>query len=254
MQDLPPLEFGLSIANLALVLTLVVRLAVSGLLHVYKFFFAYVVLSAIQEVAVLVVPFGTNLYLWVYLITEGLLVVLSALVVLELYSVVFSGMTGIATLSRRYIKFALAAAIFVTILLLLMEKTPKTILQRFFTFECAVVSSVLAFVFLITLFLIYYPVPLNRNVIVYSIGYAVYFLSSATALFIRNLGLEWDRIFSPILLAVASLCLIFWIAFLGREGESRVVVLSHRWAGQNEDRLIAQLQEINATLLRTARK
>src|SRR5260370_7645647 len=117
MQDLPPLEFGLSIANLALVLTLVVRLAVSGLLHVYKFFFAYVVLSAIQEVAVLVVPFGTNLYLWVYLITEGLLVVLSALVVLELYSVVFTGMTRIATLSRRYTQIPLPPAIFLQNLL-----------------------------------------------------------------------------------------------------------------------------------------
>jgi len=88
---------------------------------------------------VLVVPFSTNLYFAVYVTTEGLLVILSAL----------WSWSYIQSVSRHdrycdavapYIKFALATAILVAVLLLLMEKTPDNA-SAIFTFECAMFQA-----------------------------------------------------------------------------------------------------------------
>jgi hypothetical protein len=110
------------------------------------------------------------------------------------------------------------------------------------------------FVLLINLFLVYYPIPLNRNVIVYSIGYAVYFLTKAAALFARNVSDELQRQISAVLIAVSTGCLIFWALALNRRGETKTVVIGHKWRAEDEERLLSQLKEINASLGRAARK
>jgi hypothetical protein len=198
-------------------------------------------------------PNGHNLYRQLFLGTESIIVCMYALVVLELYSLVFRQLPGIATVSRRYIRVALGVAILAAILLLQLEQTPTTNLTRFYTFECAIVTSLILFVFLITIFLFYYPIPLNRNVIYYSIGYAVYFTSKALALFLRNTGLEWDRYFSLTMLVVSTSCLVFWAWRISRAGEQKTVVIGHRWSRRDEQHLLEQLESINSSLLR-ARK
>jgi hypothetical protein len=45
-----------------------------------------------------------------------------------------------------------------------------------------------------------------------------------------------------------------WIFFLTKGGEKRIVMLRQKWSQEDEQRLIEQLNSINATLLRTARK
>jgi hypothetical protein len=127
-----------------------------------------------------------------------------------------------------------------------MERTPANLLQAFYAFERAIVSSLLFFVLLMTVLLWYYPIRLSRNVIVYSIGYAAYFLARAAAFFLR--------IFSVILLTIDTGCMVFWLLRLTREESAPRAIYGGRWHPDDQDRLLGQLQAINSRLLREVKK
>jgi hypothetical protein len=238
--------------QLAAIVGVLVRFAATRLHRIYRFFFVYLIVLALQVLCALVIPHDTNPYAYSFLATEGLIVLLYALIVLELYSLVLRDLPGIASIARRYIKIALAAAILLSLAVLQLEQIPQGTISRFFTFESTIVCSLVFFVFLITVFLVYYPIPLNRNVIFYSIGYAFYFTTKALALFLRNTGHQWDK-FGFSLVTVATGCLLFWVFSLSQSGEQKTIVFGHRWNEKDERRLIEQLDAINKSLLR-ARK
>ncbi len=210
MLRLLPYQNLLIYLQLFAIAGVLIRFTTSKLYRTYRFFFLYLLVFGGQALYPLVLRRGTDAYAYVFFATEGLIVLLYALIVLELYSLVLRDLPGIASLSRRYIKVALAIAILVSLALLQLEQVPQNQISRFFTFESTIVCSLMLFVFLITGFLVYYPIPLNRNVIFYSIGYAFYFTSKALALFLRNTGHQWDELFGFSLLAVSTACLIFW--------------------------------------------
>jgi hypothetical protein len=187
------------------------------------------------------------------MISEGLIVCAYILVILELCKVLLNGLAGITTVARRYIQWTLAIAITGSLLLLEAERVPGSMIGYFFTCERAVVSSLMLFILLMMIFLVHYPIPMNRNVITYSIGYAVYFLTKAAAMFVRNLTPTWYREVSTVLVGISTVCLVFWLFFLSRRGETRKMVVGRRWSSEEEDRLISQLKAINAGLGRTVR-
>ena len=253
-MHLPPLEqFLLALQILALV-GLCFRGWRAGLQRVYPYFFSYLLVALLQSVLLPAMTYGTVQCGYTWIATEGAIVSFYALIVLECYASVLRDLAGIASISRRYIKITLGIAILVALLLLGLETTPKTVFEYFYALDRTVVSSLLVFVLLITVFLVYYPVPLSRNVIVYSVGYAVYFLTKATALFVRNVSHEWQPQISAILLAVSTACLMFWWLALSRSGQTTTVVVGHKWHPGDEERLLSQLKAINTSLSRAARK
>ena len=254
MQRLPLEQQILVILQIAALLALCLRIWWSGLYRIYKYFFSYLLLAFLQIIILVLLPFDSLLYRDAWVATEGLIVCLYGLVVLELCSVVLRDLVGIATVSRQYVKVALGLAILVSLLLLGLEKRPGGIFDYFITFERPVLSSLTLFVLLMTAFLVYYPVPLNRNTIVYSIGYAVYFLTKATAFFLLNFSHKWYAEFSDALVVVSTVCLLFWLAALSQRGENKTVIIGHKWRPDDEERLISQLKTINASLGRAARK
>jgi len=110
------------------------------------------------------------------------------------------------------------------------------------------------FILLVTAFLVYYPIPLNRNVVAYSIGYAVYFLCKATGLFIRTLGHYVFREINTVLIAVSAACLVYWAITLSRQGEERLVVVGHQWNRADEQRLLSKIRAINDNLVGAGKK
>ena len=150
-------------------------------------------LEFLQSLIPVLVPLESRLYRDLFVASQALIVAFYALVVLELYSVILRDLAGIADVARRYIKITLAFAILLSLLPLASRRTPNTLTGYLFMFERPILSSLVVFVLLISGFLVYYPVPLGRNVIVYLAGYAVYFLTIATMAFINNLGYFWNR-------------------------------------------------------------
>ena len=253
-MHLPPLEEFLSALQTGALIVLLFRMWKAGLQRVYVYFFSYLLLVLFESAVLALVGYGTVAYGYVWMATEVLSLCFYTLIVLECYDSVLRDLGGIATISRRYIKITLAIAVIAALLLLGLERTPKTTFQYFYTLDRTIVSSLVMFVLLINLFLVYYPIPLNRNVIVYSIGYAVYFLTKAAALFARNVSDELQRQISAVLIAVSTGCLIFWAFALNRRGETKTVIIGHKWRAEDEERLLSQLKEINASLGRAARK
>lgn len=235
--------------QLAAIAGVLIRFVTSGLYRTYRFFFTYLLVFAVQAFYPLTMNRDSDYYAYIFLATEGVIILLYALIVLELYSLVLRELPGIASISRRYIKIALAAAILVALLVLQFEQTPQNAISRFFSFESTIVCSLVFFVLLITLFLVVYPIPLSRNVIFYSIGYAFYFSTKAVALFLRNTGHQGDK-FGLSLLAGATACLFFWIFSLSKAGEKKTIVVGHKWSNKDEKRLIEQLDAINEILMR----
>lgn len=242
--------------------TLVIRFLIAGLYHAYRFFFIYLIAYSVQLVGPFFFKMGTQAYATFFFSTESLIVFLYVLIALELYSLILRDLKGIATVARRFIHAAIAISILFSLLLLGIEGTPKDQVAGsfrnvaiFFSFERPIVSSLLFFVFFITGFLFYYPIPLNRNVIHYTIGYAIYFSSKATMLLFSNTGhwQSWNRVMSIVMLAVSAGCLLFWLFALTREGEIKPRLPGGNWTKDKENRVLGKLAELNVSLLR-ARK
>jgi hypothetical protein len=72
---------------------------------------------------------------------------------------------------------------------------------------------------------------------------------------VRNVvGHEMMSQLNTVLEVISAGCYLVWIFFLTRAGESRITMMWHNWSPDDEQRLIDQLNSINATLLRAARK
>jgi hypothetical protein len=254
MLQLPLDQLALVVAQAALLIVLILRLWAAGLHRVYPFFFSYLLADLLQTLILSAVPFKGGAYPSIWVVSEGIIAGYYALIVVELYRVVLRELPGIATISRRYITGTVAVASLGSLLLLYLEETPRNYVSTFFVIERAIVFSLVIFILLVSAFLAYYPIPLSRNVVIYSIGYAVYFLTKATALFVRTLGHYVMPQISTVLMTVSSVCLLFWAFTLNRRGELNTMVVGHKWNREDETRLLSKLKAINASLVEAGKK
>jgi hypothetical protein len=250
MQQLPLDQLVLIGIQTALLVALIARIWSAELYRVYPYFFSYLVADLLQILILSPVPFRGVAYPYFWVSTGAMVVCFSALIVVELYRVIFRDLPGIASVSRRYMKITVAVGILVSLFLFHFEETPANYVSMFLVIERGIDFSLVLFILLITGFLTYYPVSLNRNVVVYSIGYAFYFLIKATALFVRTMGNYVAPQISTVLMVVFPLCLLFWLLGLNRQGETRTVVIGHKWNTEDEERLLSQIKAINANLMR----
>jgi hypothetical protein len=250
-----PFEQFLQALQIAALAGLCLRIWWSGLYRTYVYFFGYLLLALAQSAVLPFLPLRSRLYLNGWMVTEGLIVCFYALIVLENYSNILREVAGIASVAQRYIKLTLAFAVLVSLLLVGIEKTPATVPQYFIVCDRVVMSSLLVFVLASLSFLLYYPIALNRNVVIYSIGFAVYLISKAAALFAANLGLRgWDREINAACVGASTACLLLWLFTLSRRGERKTVVVGHQWDPKDEKQLLSRLQAINESLLRGSKK
>jgi len=179
-------------------------------------------------------------------------------ILVELYTLALRDFKGITTLARWVTRVALGAAAVISLFSLVPDLTsphPYPYIHLFTVVGRAVSSSLALFLVAITFFLILYPIPLCRNVIVHSVIYSVYFLTLTLAYFIHNVfGPQTLAVVNPVLQGVTSVTLLMWILLLTPAGENVAVTRRRQWAPEEEERLMHQLDSINAALLRVARK
>ena len=251
-------EWSLWVTMVVAQIVLFARLAQSGLWRRYRFFTTYVGVLIVESATMLAIPQRTDLYAWTYIGFETAVGFCAVLAVLEVCHLAFEGFSGIATFGRRAIIWSSALALLIAALSLLPDtgnQSAKSFLDLFHVFQRALYSALLLFVLFITGLLVWFPVPLSRNAALHIGVFALSFVSASITNLIRNaLGPEVREIVSTTNLGVYTACLLVWILCLTLAGEERQVKVGHRWALEAEDRLLQQLNEINASLLRTARK
>jgi len=161
---------------------------------------------------------------------------------------------GLASASRRYLKICLGLATVGSSVLLLLEQTPHSMITIFMVIDRVLVTSLLIFVLLLTAFLVYYPIPINRNLVVYSIGYAVYFTAKASSLLALNMSYTWVRQFGVVVVAASTISMLFWLVGLSRQGEEKPLVIGHLWNREDQDEVLERLKALNASLLRAGKR
>jgi hypothetical protein len=235
------------------------RLWMSGLHRHYRVFFVYLLFAATRSTVLAALPTSGDRYFWIWILTAPALWIFYILVVLELYSLVLEKHRGLYSMGRWLLYGALPASISLSVLSLVptggIAGPQGALLHAFFLIERAVVFSLLIFLLLILLFLGRYPIRLSRNVIVYSIVYAVFFLSRTVGLLVRTLfGVDVTHVVNVFCMGVGLACIGIWLFALSRKGETFIVKAGADWREGQEQRLLRELESLNGTLLRIARK
>lgn len=249
MHGYTPEQIVLLILQDSILAGLVFRVLVTGLFRTYPCFFGYLLVSSLQALISPFLSVNSPSYIYPWVITQALLTFFYALIVLELYALVPRDLPGIATRSRRYLKVSMGLAILVSLLLLVLEQTPYGLANTFVVIDRVVETSLLIFVVLLTAFLVYYPIPINRNLVVYSIGYAVFFMAKASGLLVVNISHAWYRQVEIVVIGASAISMLFWLVGLSRRGEEKTLVIGHRWNREDHERVLARLKAINERLL-----
>jgi hypothetical protein len=247
----------------------VLKLLTTGLYRRYRIFFAYFVFRLPYMTLFLVLthmrglPGGNGsssyVYFYAFYYSEPILFVAYILVVVELYRLVLERYKGLYTLGRWAMYGAVLISATISVLSLLPKiaaSTPEPSKKLMYEFaaERGIDLALVIFILLIVWFLGRYPVPLSRNVVVHTVIYSVFFLSDALALLWRTLlGYHVTAIFSFISTMVSSACAVAWWLFLSARGEE-VQVHVPQIRPDSEERILQQLDLLNATLLKVSRK
>ena len=256
---LSEIERWLSYAEPVAASILIVRLWAEGLLPRYRFFAAYLICFLAELPILLTVSQKSGRYFQTYVVVESVLWFFQICVIIELFSLVLKDYPGIARTGRRFIGMAFAAAVVVSLSLAAAhhETGPGRfpILEQYLLVARVVAFTILAFLLLLLAFLFWFPAPLSRNVLVYAIGFSVYFSCRALTRLAGNLmGPDEFLLLSAISLGIVLGCLSLWILFLTRRGEVLDVTVGHRWQPEHGPALVRRLESINEALLRTARR
>lgn len=256
---LTDLERWLSYAEPVAAAILLARLWAEGLLQRYRFFTAYLFCLLAELPLSHLAPQSSGRYFRVYVIVESALWFFQICVITELFSLVLKDYPAIRRTGRRFIGVAFALAVLASLGFAAAnhEAGPGQfpVLEQYLLSARVVAFTILAFLICLLLFVVWFPVSLRRNVVVYAFGFAVYFGSRAITRLAGNLmGPDEFLALSVISLSIVLGCLLLWVLLLTRRGEVLDVTMGHRWDPRNGPALVRQLETINEALLRTARK
>ncbi|HYI92831.1 MAG TPA: hypothetical protein VEX68_04755 [Bryobacteraceae bacterium] len=247
----------LTIIQIGSYLLLLTKLFQSTLWRKYRYFTFYLVFETIRVPLMSVIPRKTDAYAITYFSTQPIIWLLFVLTVLELFQLVLRNHVGIASLGRKALSISLVLSALISVSTLVFElqrQAPESaFLYNFMLLERLVMMSLLVLVLCLIAFLSYFPVPLTRNVRVHASIFAAFFAVRTTLLFVRTwFGRDVVASLNVVAYVAMIACLLAWFRLLTLEGEAAPQKV--RPSSDSEARLLAQLDALNETLLRSARK
>jgi hypothetical protein len=256
MPSIADIRFYLTILQIVGYVLLLRKLLRTHLLTKYRYFSLLIGAEAIRLIVMTSLPPRSNLYAEVYFATSPIIWILLALVVLEFFQLILKNHIGIATIGKKAVTWALIISTAVTGSTLLFDLqrngTEPELLFTFMLLERMVTTSLLVLLLCLIGFASHFPVPVTRNIRVHASIFAVYF-SLRTALFVLRLvfGVNMVPVMNTALQMLGVACIIAWIVLLTPAGEDLPL---RRAPSASEERLLAQLEAINESLMRTSRK
>lgn len=243
-------------ASPILIVLLLIRLSRAGILLQYRMLSLYLAFSAARSAVLIAVSRSNSpLYAEIYVQSTPILWILSILVALEIYARVLQGYRGLSVLTRRTLITVLLISGIGSVLFVAagsgfnwrVDEYP--VLKAVFAFEQAVALSLFFFLLIMALFLLWYPIPLKRNLIAYSFGYSAILFTFAAGVGLRNWqGHEWTRSVSALIMVIYLCCLVAWLILLNATGEVEVRTAAIPRGEAEEQRLLEQLNSLNAVL------
>jgi hypothetical protein len=245
----------LSECSLLVTCLLLVKLYVSKLSRVYRFFGAYLLFEATCSLVLMLVRQGNTLYGSIWIWSKPLYWVLCLMVLLEVYSLVLARYPGIASLMRWTVVTAAVAAAAIAILTLTLDfqnpNEPFPLLRCAFAVQRTVDTTMVISVLVPLLFMLQFPVRLSRNAVVHCLLFAAMAAIEAGALFVRNhYGREWTPVANLGMVLGTIVCRLAWIALLNRRGEQVEQPVGPMCSPQMEQQLLRQLRMFNDVLMK----
>src|SRR5580692_5421663 len=208
-------ERALYYLNFVAQLVLLYRLLHFKLYRIYLSLFLYLFLQALPSVALIVIPIHSRQYEYVYWGAQTINVLLAVFVVQDLYRIALLEHPAVASFARRTVLAAMAIAAAVTLSGITLDSTLQAgrslSVHRFATFERSMNFVILLFLLLISVLLLWFPIRVRRNIVVYISGFVLFSASRTFGLLLYNLRPQDDRLISTILLGLTLLCLVIWI-------------------------------------------
>lgn len=265
MSPLQPAEFGKNLARYVLFITiallsiLLLRLFVTGLARTYVWLTAFLLTDLILQVVLRMVTYGTDTYALMYFAAQPLRWIVYFGVIFELYSLILREHAGILAFGRRWLirALGLAALISVSTLFINLQATSvgHPFLDSYHLAERLVDICQFLFLILLLAVLAWFPIQLKRNVVVICSVFGSYMLVRLGLVLARNIvGVGAVPTLNTISIFFVPVCAGLWIALLRPSGEQSRLKVGHQWNHADEERLVAQLEAINASLLRSARE
>jgi hypothetical protein len=244
------------------------RLCFLGLFRAYLAFSCFLFFELFQSIAFILLSTNLSLGLdyriiWISLRCPAL--ILTLWTVYALLSAVLKSLPGILKLSQRLLAGVFLTSLLVGILTIQPEYQAAaagkgtdivkqiTILARVAE-RALTMSAFLALLAILVFFIVWFPVEIPRNLVMFSIGLVVYLGAKTSLLLARTYFPHISRqayddlnLTNTLVLAVCFLC---WSAVISRAGQKASVRVGHRWQAQEQMRLIIQLEAMNTTLLR----
>jgi hypothetical protein len=257
MSWIQKLHVSLTILQIGTYLLLLTKLFRSGLWTKYRYFSFYIAFESIRLPLMSALPYRSKLYAHTFFATQPIVWILFVLVVLELFQLVLQNHAGIASLGRKALTWSLIVSALIsgsTLLFELQNNRPESaLLFNFFLLDRLVMSSLFVLLLCLIAFLTYFPVPLVRNIRVHASVFSAYFAARTILMFVVTLfGLETVAMLNVAGKLLAIFCLLSWTFLLTRAGE--LAPVRQRPTSEQEARLLAQLEALNDTLMRSARK
>ena len=238
-------------------LVLLYRLLHYRLHRLYLSLFLYWLLQALPSVALMAIPIYSRQYAYVYWGAQTLNVLMAVFVVQDLYRIALFEHPAVASFARRTVlaAMAIAAAIALSGIRLDFTMLPGQYpdVHRFLTFERSMNFLTLLFLLIVSALLLWFPIRVRRNIMVYISGFVLFSASRSFGLLLYNLRPQDGRLISTILLGLTLLCLLIWIAGIQPEGELVTATPGYRSNPEAMLRLSRQLDSINAALTRFVR-
>jgi hypothetical protein len=252
--------FWLSVLSIVGIVLTAAELLRTGLHKRYPWVFAYLIISAPCYAALLITSVNSEWYFFVWAAAEPLTWALYIGMVFELYRLILERHKGLYSVGRwaMYVGMVVSAAVSALALLprfAPQSPQPSRAMPYLLAGERAVDLSLAILLLLMMFLLSWYAVPLCRNVVVHAVVYTIYFLSITFATLMRvAFGLnESSDAMNLAMTAASTGCILAWFFLLNRKGEE--VRVRQPWIGrEQEQRILSQLDSMNAALLRPARK
>ena len=243
--------------NIIAELVLLWRLVHARLYRTYSPLFFYWMAQAVGSVALLAIPIASRRYAYGYWGAQTIYVLMAVFVVQDLYRIALLEHPAVASFARRTVlaAMAIAAAVALSGIRLDFTMLPGQYpdIHRFLTFERSMNFMTLLFLLIVSALLLWFPIRVRRNIVVYISGFVLFSASRSVGLLLYNLRPQDGRLISTVLLGLTLMSLLIWIVGIEPEGELVIATPGYRRDPETMQRLSHQLDSINAALTRFVR-
>lgn len=246
--------------NVAVAIVLVLRLVWLRLLDHYKVFGALIAFDIFSSGVILFVPWGRPHldYRAAWLALQPVSWILYVWVVYAVLHNIMIEHRGILSMSRKLFAACFAASMLIGALSARIEFVvahPDAPVKLALIAERGFCTVSLLLLCVTLAYLLWFPIAVSRNTALLCAGLMIYFAAKTALLLARDI---WSpdsvRLVSLVLILISTACLTLWSVFLTRAGEYETVRPGHSWKPNEQDRLLHQLEAINAVLLRSVKQ